>query len=62
LDKNDEHKEDSNGHKLYRIAKHTIEEFHAVTEKYGIWKSDLESFAKTLHDQKKQNSDEETDD
>lgn len=44
----DEPKRDEKDRVCYRIRKHDIEEFKGVVERNGIWKRDLESFAKAL--------------
>jgi hypothetical protein len=41
-----EPKEDPDGRKLYRIRKHDIEEFQAIVVRHGLYKQDLEAFAK----------------
>jgi hypothetical protein len=46
--KNLEPIEDEKGRKCYRIRKHDIEEFGAVVERNGIYKKDLEGFAKSV--------------
>jgi hypothetical protein len=39
---------DERGRKVWRTVKHEIEEFEGVVARHGIWKKDLERFAKTL--------------
>jgi hypothetical protein len=39
---------DERGRITYRLRKHDLEEFSAIAEHYGCWKSDLERFAKAL--------------
>ncbi len=43
--------EDVRGRKVYRIRKHSIEEFTEVVERHGMWTADLEAFyaAKARH-------------
>jgi hypothetical protein len=48
LDDNGEPKVDEKDRICYRIRKHDIEEFRGVVERNGIYKRDLELFAKTL--------------
>lgn len=43
-----EHEEDERGRKLWRTRKHDIEEFRAVIERHGCYKSDLEAFAEAI--------------
>jgi hypothetical protein len=43
-----EHKRDDKGRLLFRTVKHQIEEFIDVVDRHGVYKSDLELFAKTL--------------
>lgn len=40
--------EDAHGKKVWRIRKHDIEEFGAVVERHGFYKSDIERFAESL--------------
>lgn len=46
--KSGEPKYDERGRNVWRIRKHDIEEFQAIVERHGCYKSDLESFAKAL--------------
>lgn len=62
LDKEGDLKTDARGFQMFRLAKHTIEEFHDVTAKYGIWKNDIETFAKTLLTKKDEENKEESED
>lgn len=39
---------DERGRTVYRLRKHDVEEFTAISERYGCWKSDLEAFARAL--------------
>lgn len=39
---------DERGRMQYRIRKHDLEEFSAIAERYGCWKRDIETFAKSL--------------
>ena len=48
-----EQKEDERGRPLWRVRKHDIEEFREVVERHGCYKSDLESFAKSLRESAK---------
>ena len=48
LDKNLEPIEDEKGRKCYRIRKHDIEEFSAVVAQHGLYKKELEQFAKAI--------------
>lgn len=36
---------DDRGRVVYRYRKHTLEEFHEIVERHGVYKSDIESFA-----------------
>lgn len=47
LDDNDDMKRDAAGRIIYRIRKHDVEEFAEIIQRNGLWKSDLEAFAKT---------------
>lgn len=44
----DEPVTDERGRKVYRIRKHDVEEFHEIVSRHGIWKSDIEQFARAL--------------
>lgn len=46
--KNLEPIEDEKGRKCYRVCKHDIEEFSAVAGRHGVYKKDLEAFARAL--------------
>lgn len=48
LDSDLEPIEDERGRKQYRLRKHDIEEFSAVVERHGLYKKDLERFAKSI--------------
>lgn len=48
LDENGEEKTDARGHTVWRTRKHTIEEFREIVERHGLYKADLEEFAKVL--------------
>src|SRR5208282_650338 len=48
LDDDCEHEEDERGRKVWRTRKHDIEEFRAVVERHGCYKSDLEAFAEVI--------------
>lgn len=39
---------DERGRVQYRIRKHDLEEFSTIAERYGCWKRDIETFAKSL--------------
>lgn len=52
-DETGEHKQDERGRYLFRIRKHSIEEFHEIVKRHGCYKSDLEEFAKIIIEQKK---------
>ena len=39
---------DERGRFVYRIRKHDIEEFTEIVTRHGVWKKDLEAFAKAL--------------
>ena len=43
-----EHKQDERGRFLFRVRKHSIEEFTEIVGRHGCYKSDLEQFARTL--------------
>jgi hypothetical protein len=47
-DKAGEPKTDAKGRTLYRIRKHDIEEFAEIAARHGVWKRDLEAFARAL--------------
>jgi hypothetical protein len=44
LDEKGEPIEDERGRKVYRVRKHSIEEFTEIVERHGCYKSDLEAF------------------
>jgi Putative phage metallopeptidase len=46
IDDNDDMKRDARGKIVYRLRKHDVEEFGEIIHRNGIWKSDLEAFAK----------------
>jgi hypothetical protein len=48
MDSNGEPKTDENGRTVYRTRKHDIEEFKEVVARHGLYKSDVESFAKAI--------------
>jgi hypothetical protein len=48
LDEQGEPKEDERGRIVYRIRKHDIEEFTEIVERRGVYKRDLEVFARAL--------------
>lgn len=48
LDANGEPVDDERGRRVYRIRKHDIEEFAAIVERYGTYKTDIENFAAAL--------------
>ena len=48
LDADHEPVEDERGRKVYRIVKHDLEEFSAVVARHGMYKKDIEVFAKSL--------------
>lgn len=41
---------DERGRRVYRIKKHEIEEFRGVIERHGLYKRDLQLFAKTINE------------
>lgn len=43
---------DAHSRKKWRIAKHDLEEFRAVVERHGLYKSDIAAFAKAIKDTK----------
>lgn len=47
-DDNGEPVEDERGRLVYRVRKHSIEEFTEIVERYGCYKADLEQFAYAL--------------
>jgi hypothetical protein len=49
--------EDERGRKVWRVRKHDLEEFSCIAERYGVWKRDLETFARAL-DRARSRSDE----
>lgn len=40
--------EDERGRKVWRTRKHDLEEFSEIAERYGVWKRDIEQFARAL--------------
>ena len=48
LDKNDNPREDTQGRPVWRMRKHDIEEFREVVDRHGLWKQDLQEFAKAV--------------
>jgi hypothetical protein len=46
-DKDGEEKTDASGRYIWRIRKHDVEEFREIVARHGLWKADLEAFAKT---------------
>jgi len=48
LDDHGEPVEDERGRVVYRVRKHDLEEFTAIVERYGMYKKDLEVFARAL--------------
>jgi hypothetical protein len=48
LDPEGEPKFDELGRVCYRMRKHTIEEFHEIVDRHGLYKSDLQSFAEAI--------------
>jgi hypothetical protein len=54
VDKEGDQKRDALDRPLWRIRKHDIEEFLAVVQRNGCWKSDLDAFYTTLRDQFKE--------
>jgi hypothetical protein len=44
-DSEDEAKVDAEGRAKYRMRKHTLEEFHEVVARHGLYKGDIEAFA-----------------
>lgn len=47
LDAEGEVKQDERGRTVCRMRGHDIEEFRAIVERYGLWKEDLEKFARS---------------
>jgi hypothetical protein len=45
-DKQGDELRDEEGRPVWRVVKHDVEEFQAIADRYGLWKSDLERFAK----------------
>lgn len=43
-----EAKRDDRGRIVYRVRKHDVEEFREVVERHGLYKSDLEAFARSM--------------
>ncbi len=43
-DKHDEVVKDENGKIVYRIKKHSLEEFSEIVTRHGIWKDDIRAF------------------
>lgn len=41
---------DERGRVIYRLRRHDLEEFACIAQRYGIWKRDLQRFAKALKD------------
>lgn len=56
LDDKDKPVIDERGRMQYRIRKHDLEEFSAIAERYGCWKRDIETFAKSLARARQQDS------
>jgi Putative phage metallopeptidase len=48
-----EHKADERGRFLFRIRRHSIEEFHEIVHRHGCYKADLEAFAQIILEKKK---------
>ena len=48
MDEEGEEKMDAHGRPAWRVRKHAIEEFREIIERHGLYKVDLEDFAKTL--------------
>jgi hypothetical protein len=46
VDEDGEFKLDSRGRAVYRIRGHDVEEFTEIVSRHGIWKNDLEKFAR----------------
>lgn len=42
---------DERGRRVWRTRKHDIEEFREIVRRHGMWKQDLELFAKALNEQ-----------
>ena len=51
-DEEGEEKRDEFGRKVYRIRKHDIEEFREIVERHGLWKGDLEAFARSCREKR----------
>jgi hypothetical protein len=49
LDENYEPMEDERGRIVYRTRKHDIEEFSEIVERHGLYKRDLEQFARAIN-------------
>jgi hypothetical protein len=54
VDDDGDPKEMADGSPVYRVRRHTIEEFDEVVERHGLYKRDLERFAGTVHQRAKQ--------
>lgn len=47
LDNNDDVMKDEDGKIVYRIKKHSLEEFREIVARHGIWKDDIRAFIST---------------
>jgi hypothetical protein len=47
-DENGDIKVDERGRTVYRIRKHDLEEFSDIVSRHGLWKNDIEGFARAL--------------
>lgn len=52
-DEQGEVKEDEQGRTIWRIRKHDVEEFTEIVSRHGLWKGDLEKFAKAAIEKSK---------
>jgi hypothetical protein len=52
-DETGEHIHDERGRKVWRIAKHDLEEFLGIVRRHGCWKRDLERFAEAIEKKRK---------
>jgi len=48
-----EHKVDERGRYLFRLRRHSVEEFYEIIQRNGLWKRDLQKFAEVLAEKRK---------
>jgi hypothetical protein len=48
-DENGDVKSDERGRICFRVRKHDLEEFSDIVARHGVWKRDIEAFARALH-------------